>query len=84
MAKKVDTLEGCKNWKDLRKFADHNGLPVLRTTGGHEIRGNAKGSMPFSTHEKEIGKSLLHNVKKQIALLITVCLALFVAFQFMV
>jgi hypothetical protein len=81
---KVKTLDECKNWKELRKFADHNGLPVLRISGGHEIRGNKKGSMPFSTHEKETSKSLLHNVKKQIALLIAVCLTLFVAVQFMV
>lgn len=64
-----DSLEAAKNWKQLEKAAEERGLEYLRTTGGHKILGNEKGSIPFSTHEKEIGKNLLCKVKKQIKLL---------------
>lgn len=69
-------LEQALKWKDLRKFADENGLPVLRTNGGHEIRGNAKGSMVFSLHEKEPSKELLCRVRKQIKFLLGITVVL--------
>lgn len=71
---KVKPLNDCKNWDELSRYADANGLPIKRVSGGHAIRGNKNGSVPFSTHQKEIPKALLHKVKKEIALLVGVAL----------
>jgi len=73
-------LDNAKSWKDLRGVAEDRGLKWKRTPGGHDIYGNEKGSMPFSTHEKEPSKGLLHSVKKQIAFL-TTALTLFYIFS---
>lgn len=59
-------LEKAKTWKELQDAAEDRGLKYLRTSGGHAIYGNEKGSMPFSTHEKEPSKNLLCKVRKQI------------------
>ena len=77
MSKKSQNLDGCRNWKDLRAFCNTHGLPVLRVSGGHEIHGNQKGSLPLSTHAKEIDKGLLHGIKKQITRLLILCAFLF-------
>lgn len=73
---KVKPLQDCKTPKDIEKFCDANGLPVLRTSGGHAIRGNKNGSFPISAHSKEIPKGTLHAIKKQISLLIVVAVVL--------
>lgn len=76
MSKKLN-LNNIRKWKDLRKFADENGLPVIRKNGGHEIRGNKKGIMVFSIHEKEPSSELLHRVRKQIKFLLGMSVVLF-------
>lgn len=63
---KHKSLEEAKTWNELREIAENRGLKLKRISGGHAILGNDRGSMPFSTHEKEPGKGLLHKVKKQI------------------
>jgi len=83
MSKKI-SLDECKTTKDIAKFCDANGLYVKRVSGGHAIRGNDKGSFPLSTHCKEMPTGTLKAIKKQITALLAVCVALFVAFQFMV
>ena len=66
MSKNDKPLDKCKTWKELESYADHHGLPYDRSCGGHNIHKNERGSMPFSGHEKEPSKGLLHSVKKQI------------------
>jgi hypothetical protein len=66
MSKKQKHLEDLKTWKELEDFAEGHGIPYDRTSGGHRIHKNEKGSMPFSTHEKEPSKHLRSQVIKQI------------------
>jgi len=77
MSKKKN-LQECKTWDDFRKYSKDNGLEHLRTTGGHEVWGNERGSVPFSAHEKEPGKGLRCKLIKEIKALLI--LAIFIAF----
>ena len=77
MSKKSKNLNDCRTFKDLREFCNTHGLPILRVSGGQEIHGNQKGSLPLSTHAKEIDKGLLHGIKKQITRLLILCAFLF-------
>jgi len=83
MKKKKGDLDSAKTWKELRGVAENRGLKYKRTSGGHAIHGNSKGSMPFSTHEKAPSKGLLHSIKKQIVFL-TGAFSLFYIFTHLV
>jgi len=64
---KHKALGECKTWSDFDKFAGSHGLQEIRTTGGHRIRGNSNGTMPFSTHDRgELSKGMRHGLAKEI------------------
>lgn len=76
-------LEDLKKTKEVEKFCDQHGLLVKRCNGSHQIRGNHKGSFPLVISRQDIPKGTLSAMKKQIAALIAVCLALFAGVSFL-
>ena len=76
MAKTHD-LDSCKTWNDFKNVAKENGMTHKRTSGGHDIWGNERGSMPFSTHEKEMNKGMRCQVKKELKLLLGLVIVVF-------
>lgn len=75
-------LSQCKTTKDLASFAESNGIHRLRTSGGHAIYGNSRGSFPLSTHDKELSKGIAHAIRKQILSLLGVILIFVIIVRF--
>ena len=67
---KVKPLEQCKSYKDMSKFLNHNGYPVVRTSGGHEIHSNGHKSFPLPAHGHEPSHELGCRLRKAIKALI--------------
>ena len=64
------TVDECKTYKDFGKLLDHNGYPVVRTNGGHEIHSNGHNSFPLPTHGHEPSHELACRLRKAIKALI--------------
>ena len=69
---KSKTLDQCKTWGDFERYAETHGLEQKRSTGGHVIYGNEKGTIPFSSHGSgDLPKGIRHSLAKELLKLIT-------------
>jgi hypothetical protein len=64
---KHKNLDQCKTWNDFGQYAEHNGIHHIRSSGGHDIKGNSRGCMPFSMHgHGDLPPGVRHSLAKQI------------------
>ena len=67
-------MKSLDNPRDMQKYAKAQGLSAMGCNGGHGYYGNEKGKVAIPVHGV-ISKDLQHRIIKQIALLLAVCIA---------